>query len=261
MNPTDETKSPEAFYDELKTAFGAALTRFKERPDAIGALCSLAFEAFEANVDAPQEGAPALACRGECAACCGLRVVVTAPEALLLARFISANAPALAARGVDLPGRIASLDAVVGALTEAERMAAGCACPMLDGGLCLAYRLRPLACRGHASFNEQACAAAAAGENVDVPISSAHVVLRGLVQSAMTAAMREAGLAGGLYELNRALALALAAPEAAELWAQRGDPLAKAKLADAEQSEPTAIFGASRRANSGPTPANEGSRT
>ncbi|MGA9601808.1 MAG: hypothetical protein WBS22_16420, partial [Methylocystis sp.] len=93
MNPTDETKSPEAFYDELKTAFGAALTRFKERPEAIGALCSLAFEAFEANVDAPQEGAPALACRGECAACCGLRVVVTAPEALLLARFISANAP------------------------------------------------------------------------------------------------------------------------------------------------------------------------
>jgi len=81
---------------------------------------------------------------------------------------------------------------------------------------------------------------------VDVPVSSAHVILRGLVQSAMMAAMREAGLASGLYELNRALALALAAPEAAELWAQRRDPLAQAKLADVEQSKPSALFGASR---------------
>jgi Fe-S-cluster containining protein len=246
MHPTDSAKGPEAFFDELKTAFGAALARLEDRPEAVGALCALAFEAFEANIEAPEEGAPRLACRGECAACCGLRVVVTAPEALLLARFIGANAQGLAARGVDVPARIAALDAEVGALTEAERMAAARACPLLEGGLCLAYRLRPLACRGHASFDEKACAAAAAGENVDVPVSSAHVLLRGLVQSAMITAMREARLASGLYELNRALALALAASDAAALWARRGDPLAKAKLAEAEQSDRSAIFGASR---------------
>jgi len=245
MTPTDDATGPQAFFDALKTAFAQTLARCGDRPEAVGALCALAFEAFEANVEGPQEGAPALACRGECAACCGLRVVVTAPEALLLARFIGANAEGLAARGVDLPGRVAALDAEVGALTEAERMAAARPCPLLDGGLCLAYRLRPLACRGHASFDEKACAAAAAGENVDVPVSTAHVVLRGLVQSAMMTAMREAGLAGGLYELNGALALALAAPQAAELWARRADPLARARLAEAEHSDPFAIFGAS----------------
>jgi hypothetical protein len=245
MIPTSLESRPQAFFKKLKTAFGDTLAQWVDRPEAVGALCAQAFEAFEGNLATPDKGAPRLACRGECAACCGLRVVVTAPEALLLARFVSANADALAQRNVDLPGRIAAIDAETGALTEAERMAAGRACPLLEGALCLAYRLRPLACRGHASFDEKACAAAAGGEDVDVPVSSAHVVLRGLVQSAMMAAMEEAGLASGLYELNRALALALASPDAAELWARRGDPLAQARLVESEQSDPSAIFGAS----------------
>jgi len=160
------------------------LARFKDRPEAVGALCALALECFEANLETPEESVPTLACRGERAACCGLRVVVTAPEAPLLARFVSANAPALAALGVDLPGRIAALDIEVGAMSEAEPMNLARACPLLEGGLRLAYRLRPLAGRGHASFDEKACAAAAGGENADVPVSAAHIVLRGLMQSA-----------------------------------------------------------------------------
>ncbi len=251
MNSTDDAKTAQAFYNELKSAFGAALTRFKDRPEAIGALCSIAFDAFESNINAPQENAPQenaphLACRGDCPACCCLRVTVTAPEALLLARFISANARAFAERNVDLVGRITAINAAVGSLSEAERMVAGRSCAMLEGGFCIPYKLRPLACRGHASFDAEACAAATAGQNVDVPVSAEHIVLRGLVQSAMMAAMRETGLAGGLYELNRALALALATPEAPLLWARGGDPLAQAKLAEAEQSDPSAVFGGSR---------------
>ncbi|HTO80339.1 MAG TPA: hypothetical protein VMJ31_11255 [Methylocystis sp.] len=248
MNPTDDAKSPEAFYDELKSAFGAALARFKERPELIGALCSIAFDAFESNIDAPretprQENAPQLACRGDCPACCCLRVTVTAPEALLLARFISANAQAFAERNIDLVGRITATNAAVGSLPEAERMIAGRSCALLEGGFCAPYKLRPLACRGHASFDAEACAAATGGQNVDVPVSAEHIVLRGLVQSAMMSAMHETGLASGLYELNRAVALALATPEAPLLWAQGGDPLARAKLAEAEQSDPSAVFG------------------
>jgi len=242
MTPTDSIEGAEAFFEALNTAFSATLARLKHRPEAVGALCALAFQAFEANVEAAASDAPALACHGDCPACCCLRVTVTAPEALLLARFISANAQAFAERNIDLPRRIAAIDAAVGALSEVERMAAARACPLLDGGLCLAFRLRPLACRGHASFDAEACAAAAAGENVDVPVSSEHIVLRGLVQNAMMAAMREAGLASGLYELNRALGLALAAPDAAELWARRGDPLAQALLPDSEPSDPLASF-------------------
>ena len=247
MQPTDNAKGPKAFYLELKTAFDQTLARFGNEPELIGALCSIAFNAFETNIDAQQEITPQLACRGDCPACCCLRVTVTAPEALLLARFISVNAPAFAERNIDLIGRITSMTASVGSLSEAERMAAGRSCAMLEAGLCLAYKIRPLACRGHASFDAEACAAAIAGLNVDVPVSAEHMVLRGLVQSAMLAAMQEAGLASGLYELNCAVALALATPDAPQLWARREDPLVKAKVADFEGFDPAAFAAAAVR--------------
>ncbi len=246
MQTTDDAKGPEAFYLELKSAFGQTLTRFGDEPESIGALCAIAFNAFETNIDAqqPQQNTPQLACRGDCPACCCLRVTVTAPEALLLARFISVNAQAFAERNVDLIARITAINAAVGSLSEAERMAAGRSCAMLEAGFCLAYKLRPLACRGHASFDAEACAAATAGQNVDVPVSAEHIVLRGLVQSAMMAAMQEAGLASGLYELNSAVALALTTPDAPRLWARRGDPLVKAKVADFEGQDPAAFVAA-----------------
>jgi hypothetical protein len=241
MQTTDSAKGPEAFFQELRSAFGQTLTHFGERPESIGALCSIAFDAFETNIDAQARDAPQLACRGDCPACCCLRVTVTAPEALLLARFVSVNAQAFAERDVDLIARITAVSASVGSLPETERMAAGRSCAMLEAGFCLAYKLRPLACRGHASFDAQACAAATAGQNVDVPVSTEHIVLRGLVQSAMMAAMHEVGLASGLYELHGAVALALTTPDAPQIWARRGDPLVKAKVADFDGRDP-AVF-------------------
>ena len=247
MQTTDNAKGPEAFYLELKSAFGQTLTRFGEEPESIGALCSIAFNAFETNIDAQQEITPQLACRGDCPACCCLRVTVTAPEALLLARFISVNAAAFNERNVDLVARITAINAAVGSLSEAERMAAGRSCAMLEAGFCLAYKIRPLACRGHASFDAEACAAAIAGQNVDVPVSAEHMVLRSLVQSAMMAAMHEAGLASGLYELNSAVALALTTPDAPRLWARRGDPLVKAKISDFDGNDAAAFAAAAPR--------------
>ena len=247
MQTTDNAKGPEAFYLELKSAFGQTLTRFGEAPESIGALCSIAFNAFETNIDAKQEITPQLACRGDCPACCCLRVTVTAPEALLLARFISVNAAAFNERNVDLVARITAINAAVGSLSEAERMAAGRSCAMLEAGFCLAYKIRPLACRGHASFDAEACAAAIAGQNVDVPVSAEHMVLRSLVQSAMMAAMHEAGLASGLYELNSAVALALTTPDAPRLWARREDPLGKAKISDFDGNDAAAFAAAAPR--------------
>jgi len=247
MQTTDNAKGPEAFYLELKSAFGQTLTRFGEEPESIGALCSIAFNAFETNIDAQQEITPQLACRGDCPACCCLRVTVTAPEALLLARFISVNAAAFNERNVDLVARITAINAAVGSLSEAERMAAGRSCAMLEAGFCLAYKIRPLACRGHASFDAEACAAAIAGQNVDVPVSAEHMVLRSLVQSAMMAAMHEAGLASGLYELNSAVALALTTPDAPRLWARREDPLGKAKISDFDGNDAAAFAAAAPR--------------
>jgi hypothetical protein len=68
-------------------------------------------------------------------------------------------------------------------------------CPLILRGVCIIHPVRPLACRGHASFDRTACARAAAGRNVEVPISEPHLDLRGLVQNALQSALRAAGVA------------------------------------------------------------------
>ena len=162
----------------------------------------------------------------------------------MLARFVSVNAAAFAARDVMLFKRIADADQAVGGLSEEQRMLVQYACPLIEGELCLAYKVRPLACRGHAAFDKALCVAAARGEAVETPVSASHLVVRSLVQNALMAALRRAGLAWGLYEVNRALNVALSAPDALEQWISGHDPLDHARIPDFDLIEAGAIFDA-----------------
>jgi hypothetical protein len=241
-----ENSGPRAFFAAMSGAFSQTIEARGRAPDLVGALCVQAFNAFEGNVVQQAAGRPQLACQGECAACCGLRVVATAPEIFLLARFISMNAEAFAARGVDMIARIEAA-ARLGALPEAER-AGKCVCPFIEQELCLAYRLRPLACRGHASYDRAACEAAVQGESVETPVSEPHLITRSLIQNAMMAALRDKGFAFALYELNRGLLAALHATGALESWLSGEDPLAGARLADFDADEAGAMFDALKSA-------------
>lgn len=90
--------------------------------------------------------------------------------------------------------------------------------------------MRPLACRGHASFDRQACARAAAGKDAEVPLSEPHRALRGLVQTALQSALRSAGLSWGLYEMTHGLTLALERKARDAAWLVGRDSLAPAAL-------------------------------
>jgi hypothetical protein len=114
-------------------------------------------------------------------------------------------------------------------------------CAYIEQGVCLIHRVRPLACRGHASYDKRACVDAAAGRADEVPFSGPHQVVRGLVQSALQAALRSHGLAWGSYEFNHALVLALDNPRASSDWLAGGDPLAAAAV-DAEQRDAMAVW-------------------
>ncbi|QGM44653.1 YkgJ family cysteine cluster protein [Methylocystis heyeri] len=235
-------KGPASFFNALSQAFGETLASAGGQPEAIGRLCLQAFDSFDKNVAIQAEDAPAVACQGECAACCTLRVVATAPEVFLVARFIEVNAASFEQRGMDIRSRIAELDADAGGLSEQQRMSLRRDCPFIENGLCLAYRVRPLACRGHASFDREACEKAAQGENVQAPVSSPHLMVRSLVQNAMMSALREAGLAWRPYELAGALNLALSNPEALDQWLAGGDPLAAAAVGDFDIDEAAKTF-------------------
>ncbi|HTV34620.1 MAG TPA: hypothetical protein VME69_16280 [Methylocella sp.] len=91
------------------------------------------------------------------------------------------------------------------ALSPAQRMASSLKYPLIENELCISYSVRPLACRGHASNDKDACRKALAGRSCEVPISALQLTVRSLVQNALQSALRDAHLAWGCYELNRAL--------------------------------------------------------
>jgi hypothetical protein len=239
-----EANGPRAFFAALSGAFAQTVSARGRAPELIGAICAQAFDAFEGNVALQAENMPPLACKGECSACCGLRVVVTAPEVFMLARFIAVNAEAFRAHGVNMVARIAEA-AALGKLPQEERMGKTM-CPFIHDDLCVAYRLRPLACRGHSSYDRAACEAAMRGESVETAVSEPHLVTRSLVQNAMMSALRDAGLDFSLYELNAAVLAALSTVGALESWLAGGDPLAAARLADFDAREAGEMFDALR---------------
>ncbi len=241
---TGDDNSPLALFKALQLAFGETIRASRGRPDFVKQLTAQAFDSFDGNVGIQTEGMPALACHEGCAACCNLRVAATAPEILLVVQYIVATKPAYAKIGVDLQRRVAQEAAITGGLDDEQRLALRRPCPFIEDGLCLIYRVRPFACRGHASFDKAACAEAVVGLDSEALVSMPHFLVRCVVQNALLASLRDAGLAWGLYELNEALGLALPDPGAEALWLAGGDPFLGASIAEVDAREMAATFDA-----------------
>ncbi|WP_315828490.1 MULTISPECIES: hypothetical protein [unclassified Bradyrhizobium] len=221
----------EAAFNGLRRVFNALLASGLASQNLADMLADRAFDLFEANIDAQTAHLPTLACAKGCPSCCALRVTATAPEIFLLARYarqIDQRMPATALGS--LSRRIKLANRATRGLSETERMKLRQPCPFVVRGGCIIHPARPLACRGHASFDRRACAQAMAGREVDVPVSAPHVALRALVQDSLREALGAAGLASGLYELNQGLVLALDAPERERAWRDGQDSLAPARI-------------------------------
>jgi len=239
MTTHPEPAGPEAFFRDLRAAFEGTL----EGPPggapgapAVDAVLRQAWDSFDGNVAIQCEGQPPLACKKGCPSCCSLRVSALAPEVFMVAAWLRTIDPVLQSHGIDLAQRLRAADAATCGLDELARVALRQPCAFIVQGACVIHRVRPLACRGHASHDRRACADAAAGRVDAVPFSGPHRSVRLLVQSALQAALRTRGLAWGAYELNHALVLALDDAGAVGRWLAGDDPLAAASL-DAEQRE------------------------
>jgi len=240
--------SPLVFFKGLARDYDRALGEWRGKPLLLDAILHLAFDSFETNVGVQTTGLPALDCHKGCATCCTLRVTATAPEVLMVARFIRALDPALQARGIDLPGQVAQADQRTHGLIEPERVAARQRCPFIAQGVCVIYQVRPLACRGLASYDKHACAQAASGKIDSIPYSEPHMRIRSLVQNAMQFALRERGLAWGNYELNHALTMALADPSLEARWLAGEDVFAAARVSEVDPQEMADTFEAIKQA-------------
>ena len=244
-----EESGPLDFFKALHGAFAETLAARRGREDLIDGLLAQAFGSFEGNVEIQSEGQPAVACHKGCATCCTLRVTATAPEVFMVARAVRSVSATLKQRtGIDLIQRLADADRKTRGLGEEQRVALQCPCPFIVEGLCVIYPVRTLACRGHASCDEEACVRAADGRIDSIPFSAPHRTVRSLVQNAMQSALRDAGYAFGLYEFNRALSMALADESLLARWMAGAEVFAEALATEVGLDEMAATFDAIKAA-------------
>jgi Fe-S-cluster containining protein len=234
--------SARAFFANLQTALTDTLRNTSGTPVLIDALLHQAFDTFEGNLRIQCEAEPDVVCTRGCAFCCSLRVCATAPEVLLVARYVRALHSRLLERGVDLVDLVRSTDRKTRGLGEAERVALNKHCAFAARGVCIIYPVRPLACRGHASFDRKACAQAAAGQRDTVPFSPGHQLTCSLVQNALRSSLRDAGLVWDVYELSHALLLSLDDPNAEAQWLSGQESLAPAAVHEIAAEELSALF-------------------
>jgi Fe-S-cluster containining protein len=242
MSPNSQEFDTLDFFQAQHHAFAENLAAHRGGSDMVPALLSQAFSSFDGNVEIQSQDQPAIACHKGCATCCTVRVVATAPEVLLVARYVRASDAAFKQAGVDLPQRLAEADAATRGRDEQQRVALRCRCPYIHQAACIIYPVRPLACRGHASYDKRACSEAAAGRIDEIPYSVPHMNVRSLVQNAMQSALRDAGYAWAAYELNQALSIALAEADSEAAWLQGADVFASAQVGEVSLEEMASTF-------------------
>lgn len=168
------------------------------------------------NVPGGLELKRSFACAAGCSFCCHLYVDVTALEAVAIS--------ALLADGSHEPQRRALTSAVaqVQGLTADARRAARIPCVLLAGDVCTVYDVRPTACRALYSTDARACEQALlAPAGAPLPPIRSPAVPRALadtVAAGINAALAEAGLQSGLFELTAALAALGGGPDTFERW-------------------------------------------
>jgi uncharacterized protein len=151
------------------------------------------------------------ACNAGCSHCCKLHVSLSAPEAIVLAAFLTdtlkpADLAALTTRVEAMASRVATMD-------HDQRMEAGLDCSLLVDGRCIAYPVRPLACAAANSLDADACA-----RGKEIPIEAQQLCAIHATQIGLAVASAARALDYGRYELNNALAVALGTPDAADRW-------------------------------------------
>ncbi len=239
--PDQHAFDPLSFFNRLHRDFERILTDKVGKAQAIDDTLAVAFDRCEETTTQLCQGQPELDCQKGCATCCTLRVLATAPEIFLIAKAIKAN-PEL--RTV-LPDRIFAADTVTRDLDEPGRVKLRRQCPfILSAGACSIYSVRPLACRGHASYSVKDCVDAAKGLAVEIAYSEPHQLVRSLVQNSLQSALREHNLAWGVFELNHALTIALNDDAALDHWLSGKNPLAAAQVQDISEAEMAETFDA-----------------
>lgn len=181
-----------------------------------------------------------LACHAGCSTCCtGLRVSVTAPEALRIKQHLETTLPPPDLQ--ELTEKIRATASRSRGISTQDFAVARITCPFLKEGSCSIYAVRPSTCRRYHSVELDPCLRRAA-----MPETRAFgaVTIRGLnlgvtaLMRSFFQALKKQRLDNNPYELSSAIADALDNPDAYMQWRQGkkifGEPVRREKEASSE---------------------------
>lgn len=164
---------------------------------------------------------PTFACRDGCSHCCHQAVWVTEPEAIYIADGLRAGSP-----DGNITDIIDWIDKFINHTGEngvRQRHRLQVPCPFLHDNSCVIYNGRPVACRGLYSMDANLCLE---GRTKDAKIpylaSPGEVSVR--IRAAMISALFERGVQCRTLELNAAVRIALADPDAGTKWLNGESP-------------------------------------
>jgi Fe-S-cluster containining protein len=179
--------------------------------DTLGPLA--AYVRSQARHDARLGAAPdasTLACAQGCSWCCHFTVDVRAVEVVRILGALRELAPETRAR---IEREIAANEAVLRSLDDLQRMQRNIKCPFLDAGRCSIYLARPQTCRNYHATDAAGCRRSyEQPENLEIDPEFAALTYQigGAHVEAFANALRDAGYDVAAYEMNIALAAALA---------------------------------------------------
>lgn len=234
-------RGPTTSVTDAEEALVSAGRAFIRRPDGAVALRLVSGAATLLDTrGAATADAANRACGPGCAYCCHLPVTLSLPEALRIVDHLEGQgAAALAAVRAAV---VAADEAAAGEDDEALFLSRR-PCAFLGGDLrCTIYAVRPLACRGHAAMDRQACADAHAAPD-DAALAGRIAVDAELrrekdrIKTTLGLSLRAAGRDVLDYELHSLLRVLLADPRRARAW-----------LSGQVMEQPCRVLGISRAA-------------
>ncbi len=164
-----------------------------------------------------------IACRAGCGWCCHVHVVVSAPEALRVARYLRETRSPADLERVRL--KLAWLDEQTRGLDRDARADTRLPCALLEDFSCSVHPARPLRCRSWNSLDVERCKV-----ELDHPrsgnleIESVQWEVTRAVAAGVAEGIRGAGLDGARLELTAAIRIALETPDAEARWLA-GEPI------------------------------------
>jgi Fe-S-cluster containining protein len=168
-----------------------------------------------------------IACGQGCSHCCTIWKTVSAPEAIHLAKLVTAM-------GADAINWVRAAHAATGQYGFQERARHPHDCPMLQNNSCTIYESRPRVCRSAASTDANICARSYQNlTNETIPTPKLYIGSGVVYIMALYAALSHHALHNGHYEFNAAVTRVLDTPNAERRWLSGEDIFAGVAQEDA----------------------------